>query len=40
MTVINANEGLERGVEHTFTPEQLSAGRRAHDLDRAHVFHS
>ncbi|RAD64694.1 aspartate aminotransferase family protein, partial [Burkholderia multivorans] len=22
------------------TAEQLAAGRRAHDLDRAHVFHS
>ncbi|WP_101573966.1 aspartate aminotransferase family protein [Brevibacterium sp. 239c] len=38
-------EGTEPTVdpghgERTFTAEQLSAGQRAHDLDRAHVFHS
>ncbi|MDN6666778.1 MAG: aspartate aminotransferase family protein [Brevibacterium sp.] len=32
-------EGQDHG-ERTITPEQLSAGRRAYDLDRAHVFHS
>ncbi|MDN5807599.1 MAG: aspartate aminotransferase family protein [Brevibacterium sp.] len=40
MTVINANEELDSGIDRTITSEQLSAGRRAHDLDRAHVFHS
>ncbi|TSI19664.1 aspartate aminotransferase family protein [Brevibacterium aurantiacum] len=57
MTVINANEELDREVsdsrtegsesnaelvhsERAFSAEQLQAGQRAYELDRAHVFHS
>ena len=51
MTVINTTPGLDHDGgradgedrshgEQPITPEQLSVGQRAHELDRAHVFHS